>query len=129
MVSLTTSWIAYCTNYWCTIFSKQAATADAAAEAMKAFFAEFKAELASDDFLAEYHLFCKRLPDVPTRFQKLDVPIGKLQQVSREAEEGAGRLCEMDRSTVSLPLEISAIPPACMLSILLVAGVSYLHKN
>ena len=67
--------------------------------------------------------------EVAERVSYLGAKKSELQQVSREAEEGAGRLCEMDRSTVSLPLEISAITPACMLSILLVAGVSYLHKN
>jgi len=54
---------------------------------MKAFFDDFHKELASDDFLAEYHLLCTLMPGVPRIFHKLDVPIGKLQQVSRSSGE------------------------------------------
>ena len=77
-------WVAYCTNYWVDYFKRTTSSDKEAADATHAFFAEFKMV----DFLAEYHFFCTLLPDVPERFNgKYDVPIGKLQQVSRSTGE------------------------------------------
>ena len=72
-------WTVYCTAYWSNAFDT--------AEELDAFFTEFKMQLASNDFIAEYHLFCKRRPNVPKRFNKRHIPLGELQRLSKESNE------------------------------------------